>query len=204
MKTPHEVMPAWQQVTAAGRIALFPRWLGDTALLYSGDKGREMPAAYEVVLNGREKNLGRRNGTSPNVRLADGSILFSQPDYLDPYHVRQDLYVQRGDRQIRLTRGARLSSPDARADGEIVAVQDVPASTRLVRISSRGGTITPITSATIDTQWMDPRMVARWIANRRRGADPRHLADCGARCKRTTGNVVRRLPLDKLATELVA
>ena len=157
MKAPHEVMPALRQVTAAGRIALFPRWLGDTALLYSGDKGREMPAAYEVFLNGREKKLGRRNGTSPNVRLADGSILFSQPDYLDPYHVRQDLYVERGDRQIRLTRGARLSTPDARADGEIVAVQDAPATTRLVRISSRGGTINPITSATIDTQWMDPR-----------------------------------------------
>ncbi len=157
MKTPHQVMPAWQQVTPEGRVALFPRWLGDTALLYSGDKGREMPAAYEVSLNGREKNLGRRNGVSPNVRLADGSILFSQPDYLDPYHIRQDLYVQRGDEQIRLTRGARLSSVDVRADGEVVAVQDAPATTRLVRISSRGGAITPITSATIDTQWMDPR-----------------------------------------------
>ena len=157
MKTPHQVMPEWRQVTSAGRSAMFPRWLGDTALLYSGDKGREMPAAYEISLNGREKNLGRRNGASPNVRLPDGSILFSQPDYLDPYHLRQDLYVQRGDRQIRLTRGERLSSPDARADGEIVAVQDVPATTRLVRISSRGGAITPITQASIDTQWVDPR-----------------------------------------------
>jgi hypothetical protein len=157
MKTQHQVMPAWRQVTPGGRVALFPRWLGDTVLLYSGDKGREMPAAYEVSLNGREKNIGRRNGTSPNVRLADGSILFSQPDYLDPYHVRQDLYVQRGDEQIQLTRGGRLVSADARADGEIVAVQDVPATTRLVRISSGGGTIAPITSATIDTQWMDPR-----------------------------------------------
>jgi hypothetical protein len=157
MKTPHQVMPAWQEVTPGGRVALFPRWLGDTALLYSGDKGREMPAAYEVSLNGREKNVGRRNGVSPNVRLADGSVVFTQPDYLDPYHVRQDLYVQRGDDQIQLTRGARLSSVDARADGEVVAVQDVPATTRLVRISSRGGTITPITSGTIDTQWMDPR-----------------------------------------------
>jgi hypothetical protein len=157
MKTPHQLMPAWQEVTPGGRIALFPRWLGDTALLYSGDKGREMPAAYEVALNGREKNLGRRNGVSPNVRLADGSILFSQPDYLDPYHVRQDLYVQRGGEQRQLTRGARLSSIDVRADGEVIAVQDVPATTRLVRISSRGGPITPITSATIDTQWMDPR-----------------------------------------------
>jgi hypothetical protein len=157
MKAPHQVMPAWQQVTAGGRVALFPRWIGDTALLYSGDKGREIPAAYQVSLSGREKNLGRRNGIGANVRLADGSILFSQPDYLDPYHLRQDLYVQRGDDQIRLTRGARLSSADVRADGEVVAVQDVPATTRLVRMSSRGGPITPITSGTIDTQWMDPR-----------------------------------------------
>jgi hypothetical protein len=157
MKTPHEVMPGWQPITAAGRVALFPRWLGDTSLLYSGNKGREMPAAYRVTLNGRETNVGRRNGTGTNVRLADGSILFSQPDYLDPYHLRQDLYVQRGNRQIRLTRGARLSSADVRADGEVVAVQDVPATTRLIRISSRGGSITPITSGTIDTQWMDPR-----------------------------------------------
>jgi hypothetical protein len=108
-------------------------------------------------MSGREENLGRRNGIGANVRLPDGSILFSQPDYLDPYHLRQDLYVQRGDDQIRLTRGARLSSADVRADGEVVAVQDVPATTRLVRMSSRGGAIAPITSATIDTQWMDPR-----------------------------------------------
>ncbi|MEA2706752.1 MAG: hypothetical protein QOH22_1540 [Gemmatimonadaceae bacterium] len=157
MKTPHQVMPEWKQVTTGGRVALFPRWLGDSALLYSGDKGREMPAAYQASLSGREKNLGRRNGIGTNVRLADGGILFSQPDYLDPYHLRQDLYVQRGNAQIRLTRGARLSSADVRADGEVVAVQDVPATTRLIRISSSGGAITPITSGTIDTQWMDPR-----------------------------------------------
>ncbi|MDQ6689699.1 MAG: hypothetical protein M3Z18_04240 [Gemmatimonadota bacterium] len=157
MKTPHQIMPDWKQVTTAGRIAVFPRWLGDTAILYSGDKGREVPAAYQVNLSGRERRLGRRNGASPNLRLADGSILFSQPDYLDPYHVRQDLYVERGGRQIRLTHGARLSSPDVRADGEVVAVQDVPGTTRHVRISSRGGPITPITSATLETQWLDPR-----------------------------------------------
>jgi hypothetical protein len=157
MKTPHQVMPEWRQVTSAGRTALFPRWVGDTALLYSGATGREMPAAYEALLDGREKNIGRRNGTSPNVRLADGGILFSQPDFIDPYHLRDDLYVQRGDRQIRLTHGARLSAPDGRADGEIVAVQDLPATTRIVRMSSRGGAITPVTQGTLDTQWADPR-----------------------------------------------
>lgn len=157
MKTPHTLMPDWRQLTKTGRVAAFPRWLGDTAILYSGDKGREVPALYEVSLDGRERNLGRRNGTSPNVRLPDGSILFSQPDFLDPYHLREDLYVQRGGHQTRLTRGARLSTPDARRDGEIVAVQSLPATTRLVRMSWHGGALTPITTASLDTQWLAPR-----------------------------------------------
>ncbi|HEY3133232.1 MAG TPA: hypothetical protein VGJ47_01255 [Gemmatimonadaceae bacterium] len=157
MQTPHEAMPGWRQLTNAGRIALFPRWLGDTALIYGGDKGREMPAAYKVALSGREKSLGRRNASSPNVRMPDGSLLFSQPDYLDPYHIRNDLYIQRNGSQIRLTTGARLTAPDARADGEIVAVQDIPATDRLVRVSRDGRNLMPITQASLDVQWSDPR-----------------------------------------------
>jgi hypothetical protein len=157
MRTPHEVMPGWRQLTSTGRVALFPRWLGDTSLIYAGNKGREVPSAYEVSLSGRERGLGRRNGLSPNVRLPDGSILFSQPDFLDPYHIRNDLYVQRNRVETRLTHGARLSSPDARGDGAIVAVQDVPATTRLVRVSRDGRTIVPITPTSLDEQWSDPR-----------------------------------------------
>jgi hypothetical protein len=91
------------------------------------------------------------------VLLPDGSILFAQPDYLDPYHVRNDLYIERDGVETRLTRGARLSSPDARGDGEIVAVQDAPATTLLVRVSRDGRTIAPITRISIDEQWSDPR-----------------------------------------------
>ena len=155
--TPREVMPGWRQVTSTGRLALFPRWLGDTSLIYAGNKGREVPSAYQVSLSGRERRIGRRNGASPNVPLADGGILFSQPDFLDPYHIRNDLYVQRGGTEMRLTHGARLSAPDARADGEIVAVQDVPATTRLVRVSRDGRTIVPLTQTNLDEQWADPR-----------------------------------------------
>jgi hypothetical protein len=155
--TPHDVMPGWRQLTSAGRITLFPRWIGDTTLVYAGDKAREMPAAYEVTLSGREKNLGRRNAPSPNVRLPDGGLLFSQPDYLDPYHVRYDLFVERNGEQKRLTRGARLRTPDVRGDGEIVAVQSMPATTRLVRVSSDGARIVPITETSLDVQWSEPR-----------------------------------------------
>ncbi|MFL5597102.1 MAG: hypothetical protein ACJ77S_06545 [Gemmatimonadaceae bacterium] len=150
-------MPGWRQLTNAGREALFPRWLTESALLYAGDKGRETPAAYRVSIDGRENRLGRRNGTSPNVTMPDGGLLFSQPDYIGPYHLRNDLYVDRGGKQIRLTTGARLSAPDARADGGIVAVQDQPATTRLVRVSADGQKITAITQTNLDVQWADPR-----------------------------------------------
>ena len=153
----HQEIPGWRQLTNTGRLAVFPRWLGDTSLVYSGDKGREMPSTYRVSLSGAEENLGRRNGRSPNVLLPDGGVLFSQPDYVDPYHVYEDLYVQRGGSQRRLTRGARLTSPDVRRDGEIIAVQNVPATTRLVRISADGKRILPITPAQLSVQWADPR-----------------------------------------------
>jgi len=152
-----EILPSWRELTTTGRVALFPRWIGDTTLVYAADKGDDVPGAYEVTLGGREKRLGRRNGVSPNVRLPDGGILFSQQDYLDPYRVRTDLYVERDGKQRRLTRGARLSFPDVRADGEIVAVQAVPGSTHLVRVSRDGRTITPLTAATLDINWADPR-----------------------------------------------
>ena len=155
--TPHDVMPGWRQLTNDGWVALYPRWLGDTTLVYAGDKAREMPSAYEITLSGRETRLGRRNGTSPNVRMPDGGFLFSQPDFLDPYHIRNDLYVERNGSQMRLTTGARLTAPDVRSDGEIVAVQDEPATTRLVRLSRDGRTLVPITSTSIDVQWADPR-----------------------------------------------
>ncbi len=157
MRAPHEVMPGWRQLTNTGHVAFFPRWLSDTSLVYAGDKAREMPSAYEVSLSGKERRLGRRNGVSPNVRLRDGSLLFSQPDFLDPYHIRNDLYVQRNGVETRLTRGARLSSPDARADGEIVAVQDAPGTTRLVRVSRDARAIIPVTVTSRDEQWSDPR-----------------------------------------------
>src|SRR5665811_1861509 len=80
-----------------------------------------------------------------------------RPDFLDPYHIRNDLYVERNGSQTRLTTGARLTAPDARADGEIVAVQDEPATTRLVRLSRDGRTLVPLTSTSIDVQWADPR-----------------------------------------------
>jgi hypothetical protein len=152
-----EPIRGWRQLTPEGWLVSPPRWLGDTTLIYGGSTAREVSQAYAVTLTGNKTSIGRRNASAVNVPLPNGDILFSQPDFLDPYRLRNDLYIQRGSQQIRLTRGARLSSPDARSDGAIVAVQDVPGSTRLVRVSSDGKRIVPITRGSIDEQWLEPR-----------------------------------------------
>ncbi|HVD61315.1 MAG TPA: hypothetical protein VNC11_10630 [Gemmatimonadaceae bacterium] len=152
-----EPIRGWRQLTSEGWFVKPPRWLGDTILLYGASTGREVSQAYEVTLSGSERKLGRRNAPAVNVPLPNGDILFSQPDFVDPFHYRNDLYVQRGRRQIRLTHGARVSSPDVRANGDIVAVQNVPGSTRLVRITPDGKRISPITRGALDEQWLEPR-----------------------------------------------
>ncbi len=149
--------PGWRDLTRTGRTAFFPRWVNDSLIYYSGAKGKETPAAYSVTLAGNESNLGRRNGLSSNTRAADGSVYFTQGDLTTPYVERLDLWVQRDGKQSRLTRGARIHSIDVRPDGEIVAVQNSPASTRLVRVSRDGKNIRPFTDGTLELQWADPR-----------------------------------------------
>jgi hypothetical protein len=169
---------AWRARTTAGWYAAYPRWLGDSALVYAANDARAVTGAYlaprdRAAANGRGRRLGRRNSLAPNVPLRGGpyagGLLFTQLDYDDPFTIRSDLWVQRdparGDPgfgagargQRRLTRGARLLLPDARADGAIVAVQLRAASTRLVRVTPDGRTITALTTSGADTQWTEPR-----------------------------------------------
>ncbi|HUQ19186.1 MAG TPA: hypothetical protein VM099_06200 [Gemmatimonadaceae bacterium] len=152
-----EPIPGWRLLTPEGWLVAPPRWLSDTTILYGAATARDVPHAYSVALSGREQKIGRRNAAAVNVPLSNGDILFSQPDFIDPFRLRNDLYVQRGNRQIRLTHGARVSAPDVRSNGDIVAVQNVPGSTRLVRISPDGKRILPITRGSLDEQWLQPR-----------------------------------------------
>ena len=150
-------LAGWRELTSEGWIVSSPRWLTADSLVYSAYTGRDVTAAEVVSTAGSENTLGRRNGTGPNVRLPNGDVVFSQPDYIDAYRLRNDLFIQHGNTQKRLTRGARLYEPDVRRDGSIIAVQNVAASTRLVRVFADGGRITPITRGSLDEQWIEPR-----------------------------------------------
>ena len=170
--TPGAPILGWRELTHDGVIVSSPRWLNDSSIVYTGTPGRESFGAYRVGLDGRRSRVGRRNNRSPNVKLPNGSVLFSQLEFTSPYEQRSDLVVQRERRsnpltwlhlqskhvERRLTKGARLSLPDARKrDGAIVAVQTLPAATRLVRVSRDGKVITPITEGSMDLQWSEPR-----------------------------------------------
>lgn len=150
------------RVAAGGaRQTGFPRWIGDTAVLFASDPARETPGAYLLAVGGGDaRRIARRNSLDANVpRLTTGAggVVYSQAEFIDRFRVRDDLYRDDASGTHRLTHGARLSAPDVRRDGAIVAVQTVPGSTRLVRVSADGRAVVPLTVAAADTQWSVPR-----------------------------------------------
>ena len=65
---------------------------------------------------------------------------------------------------LRLTRGARLTQPDVRADGSIVAVQLGADDAQLVLVSDTGESIISITPYAAGTRWADPRWSPSFFA----------------------------------------
>jgi hypothetical protein len=167
--TAREPMAQWRELTAEGAYASDPRWVDDSTLLFVGTSGRESYGLQRVRVRAdgvERRRLARRHTESPQVLLPDGSILYSQLEFSDPYTMRSDLYLDRPrGGTVRFTRDARLSMPDARVDGSIVAVQTVAGATRLALVSRDGKRIAPITSASeaassgdsVPVQWSAPR-----------------------------------------------
>src|SRR5258708_13359746 len=130
--------------------------MGDSALTYTGTGGRDPYSEFAVSLDGKRTRLARRNSSSPTVVLPNGESLFSQLELTSPYSERSDLFVQRGNRQVRLTKNARLFSPDARSDGAIIATQIVKGTSRLVRVFPDAGQTMPIPAPSFDPLWRQP------------------------------------------------
>lgn len=151
-------LPHWRTLTERGWFVAAPRWLDSAHIAYAANTGRETAGVYVADTAGNVRRAGRRNALEPNVPLPDGGLLFAQPDFVGPFTLRSDLWVERDGRERRLTTGARLSRPDVRhSDGAIVAVQAEPGSSRLVRLPADGSRIVPLTSSSPDTQWTEPR-----------------------------------------------
>ena len=161
----------WHAVSANGWYAASPRWVGVDSIVWSASNGREVTGLYIAPADRANvdapRRLAWRNTLDVNAPVpgdTSGAMVFAQSERLDPYVVRSDLYrSRRGDRggdrggETRLTKGARLSQPDVRADGSIVAVQLGADRTRLVRVSATGDSIGPITPDVLSERWAEPR-----------------------------------------------
>ncbi len=155
----------WRTVSTDGWYAQAPRWVGNDSLLWSASTGREVTGLYVAPVAGgaTPRRVAWRNGLDVNVPLDSSAqrVVFAQDERLDPYITRSDLYVRdgalRGGRERRLTVGQRLTMPDVRADGSIVAVQLSANGSRLVRVSGTGDAITPLTRDLAGERWAEPR-----------------------------------------------
>ncbi|MEO5590277.1 MAG: hypothetical protein ABIS03_11875, partial [Gemmatimonadaceae bacterium] len=150
-------LAGWRDLTTNGRSVDFPRWSDDSTIIFGASTGREITGEYAVGLNGDVTRIARRNARDSNVPLPDGGIVFAQPDFVDAFHYRSDLWISKDGHESRLTRGARLAQPDVNRDGKVVAVQSVPGSSRLVMVAADGSTISPITEGDAAVQWAEPR-----------------------------------------------
>jgi hypothetical protein len=155
-----------RDITGRGWVAERVRWIDPAHIIYASDDGRALPGLREAsTAGGPTRLLAERTTLDITSPLPNGARVFAEGDYVDPYTIRNDLYVEQGGHTRRLTYAARLMQPDARLAGgrgpglDIVAVQVVPGADRLVRVRADGGLvdIAPLTHSSLDTIWSEPR-----------------------------------------------
>ncbi len=169
----------WRLLSQRGWYAEAPRWLGSDSVIWAASNGRDVAGVYVADASSGEpvpvrtashpitprrlapsriapSRIARRNSLAANVPAGGDSMVFAQVELPDPYRVYSDLYMGRGTHERRLTTNARLSEPDVRGDGAIVAVQLHAESTRLVRVSA-AGVVTPFALLPTASTWAEPR-----------------------------------------------
>jgi hypothetical protein len=147
-------------LTAHGGWAMHPRFAPDSRhIAYSANDGRGPPALRVIdAASGESAWTERTNGISAASWLPDGSVLFSQLDFVDPLRIYSDLSIAgpRGARPV--TRGGRLQDPDVAPDGAAaVAVENDGGTNRLVVVDLATGTVRPLTDLDPGVHWALPR-----------------------------------------------
>jgi Tol biopolymer transport system component len=148
-----------------GHNTSFPRVSPDgvTVAFLSTDEGRQPLALYVAdVQDCKPRRLARVNSAHALSWTPDGrSIVLSQFMLVDNARVFADLFrIEVGSGAVtRLTRAARLTSPDVHPSGRtIVAVQYEHDRSRLVTVDLDSTRIAPLTQFSSDTAWGP----ARW------------------------------------------
>ena len=136
---------------------------GSAVAFLATDEGRAPPGLYVADLPACEpRRIARVDGPQAFAWTPDGrSIVFSQLTLVDNARLFSDLFrVEIASGGVtRLTRAARLASPDVHPLGRtIVAVQYDRDRSRLVTVAADSGAIAPLTEFSAETAWGP----ARW------------------------------------------
>ena len=105
------------------------------------------------------RRLTRLNGLGTLSWGQDGTLVFTQLDFTDRYHLTSDLYRAGLDGRVeRLTRGQRLTHADVTRDGRLaVAAQEGGGTNALVLVELGTGAVTPLTDPDPGIHWAHPR-----------------------------------------------
>ena len=106
------------------------------------------------------RRFTRLNGANGSLSWGrDGTLVFTQLDFTDRYHLTSDLYRASLDGSVRrLTRGRRITYADVSPDGRLaVAVQEGGGTNALGLVDVATGTVTPLTDPDPNVHWAHPR-----------------------------------------------
>lgn len=157
----------WTTISSSGWYAESPRWRTTDSLMWVANDGRDITGLYVADVSASmaspssqstpsSQRVARRNNLDVNAPGPGDTTVFAQLDYQNPYELRSDLYRGIGEKEVRLTQGARLTQPDVRSDGEIVAIELDAGRTYLVRVG-RTGNVRRLTQV---NTWAEPRWSA--------------------------------------------
>ena len=160
--------PPVQRAVGMQWFAEQPRWNSDSTVLLTMNDGEDVAGVYEARVPAATSSapitlhrLSRRNSLEATSQLADGTRIFAQSEFTDPFSVRTRLWRETPDGdEAPLPGTQRLFLPDARADGDIVAIRAIPGTTEIVRVAAAGDVRT-LVPGTLDTAWTEPRWDAR-------------------------------------------
>ncbi len=142
-------------------FAAQPQWESDSTVLLAVNNGEDVGGVYRAHVTATSIDLtrvSRRNSMDATSPRGDGSNVFAQLEYDDPFVIRSRLWhTDQSGRETEIAGTSRVVLPHARtSDGAIVAVRLEPGTTSLVRVA-RDGAVRPLTLGSLDTAYAEPR-----------------------------------------------